>query len=108
MEAIITSKILITLLGWGAWNVFLFNIEKDKADEANLFFSFSNYVQKQWDNWLASLFIVPILLWIGSQEMDIHIFGDTGPLKWQDIYLLGSGFFYEAVIFSYKKWKEKR
>jgi hypothetical protein len=100
---------IISIIGWLAWNVIVFRIEKDKYDDKGEHFPFSKYFSETWDNWLASLFMIPILLYLGYKGLGINAFGiiDIEHLNWSDAYYLGSGFFTEAAIYAIKKMKTK-
>jgi hypothetical protein len=101
----------ITLFSWLAWNAIIFRIDKDQSDDNGTEFPLKQYALQSWDNWLTSLCMVPILLWLGYKGLGIpgaFIGVDVQHLKWSDLYYLGSGFFTEAVIFVIKKWKASR
>ena len=101
---------LISLAGWFAWNVMILRIDKDAYDTTGKTFPISEYASKTWDNWLASLAMIPILLFIGYRQMNLDPMAviDVQHLKWSDLYYLGSGFFTEAVMYAYKKWKNQK
>ena len=102
--------IFITLAGWLAWNTIIFRIDKDKYDDRNEAFPLKQYVLQSYDNWLASLFMIPVLLYMGYKGLGFNVFSGIGmdKLEWSDAYYLGSGFFTEAVIFAIKKWKTSK
>lgn len=102
--------ILITIAAWAAWNVIIFRIDKDQYDDRKEEFSLWQYVKQSYDNWLASLFMIPIILWMGYKGLGFNVFANIGmdSLEWSDAYYLGSGFFTEALIFAIKKWKASR
>jgi hypothetical protein len=106
MEHIFINPIYASLFAWLAFNVILFRMEKDIADDKNEAFNLGLYLQKTWDNWLASLVCVPVLLYIGMSKLDIGVI-DAGSLQWSDLYYLFSGFLPELVIVLWKKWKIK-
>lgn len=93
---------LAALAGWLAWNGTMFSIHKD-SDEKN--FNLKSYTMETYDNWLASLLMIPVLLYVGHSQLSIDI--DSGKLEWQDTYYLASGFAVEAVKVAWKKWKTK-
>lgn len=92
-------NIALTFLGWIIWNFGLFSMEKDKADEKGEDFSIGHYTKCYWDNWLLSLFIIPILIILGIRGLGLEAIplADLKGLKWNDIYYLGAGAFAEAV-----------
>lgn len=106
MQHIFIHPIAAAVFGWLAFNVLLFRIEKDQADDAGQHFNLGKYVQKTWDNWLASFFFIPVLLFIGYNRLEIGMI-DAQSFKWSDLYYLCSGFAAEVVIVAWKKWKNK-
>lgn len=101
---------LISLAAWLAWNVIIFRIEKDKFDDEDKEFPIKTYARKTYDNWLASLFMIPVLLFMGYKGLGLNPMGVFGSeeIGWNDTYYLGAGFFTEAVIYAIKKWKAKQ
>lgn len=101
-------NITIALVGWLAWNFLLFMMEKDKYDDQEKDFPFTEYRKKNWDNWLASLFMVPILLYFGYKGLGLDVLGvvDVSHLKWTDAYYPASGFFTEFIITLIKRVKK--
>lgn len=99
---------MICLMGWLAWNVLLFVIEKDGYDDQEKEFPFKAYVKKRWDNWLASLVLVPVLLWLGSVGLGLNIFSPLETLEWSDTYYLLSGCASEMAITGIKKYMAKQ
>ena|SRR5688572_2205222 len=101
---------LISIAGWTLWNLIAFRIEKDAYDDRNEKFPLKEYVSKVWDNWLASLVMIPILLFLGQQQLGLNpmgVFG-TEEIGWNDFYYLGAGFFTEALMYAVKKWRAKQ
>lgn len=101
---------LISLAAWLAWNTIIFSVEKNKYDDEEKEFPFKAYAMKTYDNWLSSLFMIPILLFLGYKGLAIHPMAVLGsePLQWDDSYYLGAGFFTEAVMYGIKKWRAKQ
>lgn len=101
---------LISIAAWIAWNAIVFSIEKNKYDEEGKEFPLKTYALKAYDNWLASFFMIPVLLFLGYKGLAIHPMELLGsePLEWNDSYYLGAGFFTEAVMYAIKKWKAKQ
>lgn len=99
---------MITILGWALWNWAAFSIEKDTYDDAAKDMPLREYRKRNWDGWIGSLLCVPLLLWIGFRQMSIDPFAELlvgHKIGWNDLYLLGSGFAWEALIFGIKKAK---
>jgi len=101
---------LISLIGWLGWNIIIFRIDKDQYDDQKLAFPLRQYILQSWDNWLASLVMVPVLMYIGHRGLNLpgSIFGFGEDVAWSDLYYLGSGFFTEAIIWAIKKYKASR
>lgn len=106
MEHFFIDPFYAALFGWLAFNVIIFRIEKDKADEGELEFSIGKYAKRNWDNWLASLVCVPIVLYLGYNQLSIGMIDAENP-EWRDLYYLGAGFLPELIIVSWKRWKAK-
>lgn len=94
------------LFGWLAFNLIMFRMEKDAADDIGKPFDLWAYTCKTWDNWAASLFCVPVVLYLGYYQLDIGMIDVSHP-KWYYLYYLGAGVLPEAIIVAYKKWKSK-
>lgn len=95
-------NLFAALAGWLAWNVVLFSIYKDANENS---FNAKSYVKENYDNWLASLVMIPVLLYIGHSQLSIDVDGQN--IEWTDLYYLASGFAVEAVKVAWKKWKSK-
>jgi hypothetical protein len=106
MEHLFVDPFYAALFGWFAFNAILFRIEKDKNDDTDLDFNLKHYASKTWDNWLASLVCVPIVLYLGYNQLSIGMIDAENP-QWKDLYYLGAGFLPELVIVAWKKWKAK-
>lgn len=106
MKHIFIDPFFAALFGWLAFNVILFRMEKDKFDDSDTVFSVKAYALKVWDNWLASLVCVPVVLYLGYNQLSIGMIDAENP-QWKDLYYLGAGFLPELVIVAYKKWKAK-
>ncbi len=91
------------LAGWLAWNVLMLSIYKDENEKTcNL----KAYKDEHWDNWLASLVMIPILIFFGYKGLDLGVI-EMGNLKWSDSFYVCSGFATELVKMAYKKWRDK-
>jgi hypothetical protein len=103
-------NIYICIAGWLAWNFFKWSYEKDKYDDRDEHFPFKQYCYKSMDNWLASLFLIPVLLIIGYKGFSLDALAslDVAHLQWSDTYYLMSGFITELGMESYKKWLKKK
>lgn len=101
---------LISIAGWLLWNSIAFRIEKDGYDSQKKQFPLKEYISETWDNWITSLFMIPVLLFLGYKGLDLNpmaVFGSE-PMGWNDFYYLGTGFFTEVVMYAVKKWKQSK
>ena len=106
MKHIFIDPFWAALFAWLAFNVIMFSMKKDEADDVDTAFNIKAYILKVWDNWLASLVCVPIVLYLGYNQLNIGMIDAENP-EWKDLYYLGAGFVPEAVITLWKKWKAK-
>lgn len=93
----VTLPYLIGFFGWFLYCYFLFHKAKEKADTTETDFDWPAYKKKNWDNWLWSLLLVPVLV---SYMPDIvailnSLFGTEIPHY--AIYDLGCGPFTELL-----------
>lgn len=106
MKHFFIDPFFAAFFGWLAFNVILFRIEKDKQDDLDQAYDLKKYFSKSWDNWLASLVCVPIVLYLGYNQIGIGLIDAEKP-EWKDLYYLGAGFLPELIIVAWKKWKAK-
>jgi hypothetical protein len=100
-------KILITFLGWLAWNFGELSFTKDEYDDAGKKFPFQEFIEKNWDNWIWNAIVAVILLVLGHNVFHIiNVFEPIDVLKWGDAYLLVSGFVAQSAKLAYRKWKK--
>lgn len=105
-------RILITILGWAAFNWFKFIIVKDEYDDRNESFPFSAYKDKNWENWVGTAIGATILLVLGQEVFHIiklseGFFTIPEGLGWSDAYYLMSGVLTEAAIWAIKSLNRK-
>lgn len=98
-----TNPFGAAIAGWVAFNLIALSLYKDENEKT---FALKAYVVEHWDNWLASLFLIPVLIFIGAKGLAITI--DEKHLEWNDLYYVCSGFFTESLKMAYKKWKSKQ
>lgn len=101
-------NVYVTVLGWLAYNIIVLSMEKDRYDEQHTAFPLKQYIGEHWDNWAASLVMVPVLLWLGYRQLDIiasPLDEHASRITWSDLYYLASGFATEFVIRLIKKLK---
>ncbi len=102
----------MALIGWMAFNAIMFSMDKDTAldggeitvDKVKSYWL--QYKLKNFDNWIASLWMVPILLFIGYKGLKVPDFG-IGELTWSDLYYPCAGFATELVRRIWKKVRGK-
>ena len=101
---------MITFAGWLLWNWAEFSIEKEVADndnDPNTNVTFRGHLAKKYTTIVGSAVCIPIILWIGYRQINIDPFasliGVDAKLGWHDLYLLGSGAVWEAMIFVIKR-----
>lgn len=101
-------NIVLTLLGWGLWNLIEWNLEKNKADDQDKDFDGAAYRKKKKDDWIVSFFVAVFLLVVGHMGLGLdllRVVDSEHPAKWSDLYYAGSGFLYEVLKFLIKKFK---
>ncbi len=103
LQTLFSNPIFAAIAGWLAFNVIMLSMYKDDNEST---FAIMPYAKEHWDNWAASFFMIPILLFVGFNKLDIGMI-DADHLKWSDLYYPCSGFATEAVKMAYKKWKAK-
>lgn len=107
MENITYTNALIALVGFLAWVIIVFRIDKDLVDDSEKEFSFRDYAKKNYDNWLTSLIGVPVVL-VGADLLDIvKVFHDT-ELTWSNAFYLGAGVVTEVPMYFIKKWRKQK
>jgi len=63
------------------------------------------YARTHWETWVGSVACIALLLWVGYRQVSLDPFEVVvgTKLSWSDLYLLGSGFAWDAIIFAFKK-----
>ena len=108
MEQLFNNIYVLAAYGFLIYTVVLFVMEKDDYDDANEHFSIKKYFNRNWDNWLLSLILVPIIatkageLWLGAM--------DIAGKSWRFfiIYYLGVGAIVEMLYTAIKWIRNKR
>lgn len=95
---------LAAIAGWCFWNVLMLSLYKDENEKT---FQLRAYFLEHWDNWIASLFAIPVLLFLGYKGFNFDQFNLDNGLTLGDCYYVASGFITEAMKVAYKKWKSK-
>ena len=107
MEELFDNIYVLSAYGFLIYTVSLFVIEKDEYDNTDKHFSIKKYLSHNWDNWLLSLILVPVIatkaegLWLGTMD----IWGKTW--SFYDVYYLGVGALVEVVYFGIKWIRNK-
>lgn len=91
-----------SFFGWLAFTVLMLRLEKDANEDS---WTWASYKKKNWDNWLASIVFIPVLIWVGYSQLDIRTVGFD--FQWSGLYYLCSGFAPELVVKIWKKFKEQ-
>lgn len=103
-EILFGDNAIAALLAWLAWNIIIFSFHKDEDEEH---FNVKTYYRATWDNWLASLVSIPVLLVLGAKGFNFKQFNLVDGIDFGDFYYMLSGFAVEALKVAYKKWKTK-
>lgn len=100
----ITLNVCAALAGWIAWNIIMLSVYKDKNEKT---FNIKAYAEEYWDNWLASLVMIPVLLYVGYKGLGFGAI-DMEHLHWSDVYYVCSGFAVELVKEAWDRYKNKQ
>ena len=89
--------------GWFLYNLLIFNVSKDKLDEANKPFHWKTYRNKQWDNWLFTFCLSPFLVYYMSDIL--VLFGEwlERDIPELEVYYLGCGVLTEVIYYLLSK-----
>lgn len=66
-SGIVDSPWLWAVFGVLMYNYLVFNLAKDELDEAGKSMKLKDYAKNHWDNWIWSLFCVPVVVIFGDQ-----------------------------------------
>ena len=75
MEQLFDNIYVLAAYGFLIYTVLMFVIKKDEYDNEDKDFSIKKYFKQNWDNWLLSLILVPIIatkaedIWLASMEV---------------------------------------
>lgn len=102
-------NIALAFLGWIVWNFGLFSIEKSNAELKGNDFSITHYTKCYWDDWVFSLFFIPVLIICGIKGLGLQPVPALAvdELKWQDSYYFGAGAAAEAFKYFISQVKKK-
>ena len=108
MESLFENIYVLSAYGFLIYTVLMFVMKKDEYDDADESFSVKKYLRQNWDNWLLSLILVPIIatkaedIWLASMD----IVGKSW--RFFVIYYLGVGAIVELLYTGIKWIKNKR
>lgn len=102
MQELFNNIYILSAYGWLIYTVLMFNIEKDEYDNEDKHFSLWKYLVRNWDNWLLSALLVPVM---ATKAVDIwnsiiSIWDKTWPFY--PLYYLGVGALVELLYFGIK------
>ena len=102
----------LAFCGWLGYNILVFYIEKNAADDLDKPFDYIHYYNTHWDNWIVTfLFAIPIVYWGPDLHSGIisKLFVSIGGVEipWNNAYYAGPGVFVEMLVWGYKKLKQK-
>lgn len=108
METLFSNIYILSLYGFIIYTYLNFVFTKDKYDDANKKFNYKKYLSSNWDNWLLSLLLVPVIAFYAND-----IWG--GLMDWQEkdwqfrkVYYLGVGALVEFVYWIFNKVSRKK
>jgi hypothetical protein len=100
---------LITFFGSFLYNLGLFVAAKNLADKNNVEFDYKKYSKNNWDNWVLTLAIAPVLVWYAPDIVGLLNDRLQTQMKFYNVYYMGAGPLTEVVLFGLYKlagWKE--
>lgn len=100
---------LIAFFGSVVYNIILFVFAKDNCDKEGKPFPYLVYARMNWDNWLLTFCVAPIVVWYLADILTLinHFFGLSMPVL--EVYYLGAGVLVEVMYFGLTKlagWKK--
>lgn len=103
LETIFANPFYAALFAWLAWNFLMLSLHKDENEQS---WNFVAYFKDTWNNWIASLLFVPILMYIGLNKINID--SELSPIhEWHEAYYLLAGVLPEIVIKIVKQFRHK-
>lgn len=100
---VFTNPFYAALFAWLAWNFLMLSMHKDSNEKT---WNFKAYFKDSWNNWIASLLFVPLLMFIGLNKINID--SELSPVhEWKEYYYLLSGVLPEIVIKIVKQFRVK-
>ena len=108
MESLFNNIYVLSAYGFLIYTVLNFVMKKDEYDDAHEAFSVKTYLGHNWDNWLLSLILVPVIatqaegIWAGAMDMA------GKEWKFYHVYYLGVGAVVELLYTGIKWIKNKR
>lgn len=101
-------KILFAIGCWLLWNFAVFNLDKNKDDEAHKQFGYGQYAKEKWEKWVGSLICCGIIFLVMKLGYGVDVLSMTGlDIKWSDALIGASGPGYEVVLWLIGKIKKQ-
>lgn len=97
----------IALFGWLGFNVLIFYMEKNKADDKDEHFDYKHFYETHWDNWLVTLLFAIPIVYYGPQIHNAIMHLTGWEFKWHDIFYAGPGIFVEFLVWGIKEINKK-
>jgi len=99
-----------TILGWLVCNLVELTLrQRELAEDGdpNTNFHIKEYAKDKYLQWITSLLVGFMLLWIGAKNLNLDPLAPlTGhALGWSDLYYLGAGVAFELIVFVVTKVK---
>lgn len=93
---------VIAILGWLIFNMWMFRNEKNKYDRNNQPFDYSSYLKKNWEDWVLSLLLTPVLALYLADLVGLLNYYTGWNVPCYEVYYAGCGVLLKAVdkIFS--------
>jgi hypothetical protein len=88
---------VLALAGWLLYNFFLFTTHKDITDAQDKDFDYKAYAHKNWDNWLFTFLLAPVLVYFIVDIVDILANLFNTEIVFYEIYYLGCGVLTELI-----------
>lgn len=100
---------LVAFFGSFLYNLALYVAAKNIADKNDVDFDNRKYFKNNWDNWLLTIFIAPVLVWYAPDIVGLLNDRLQLNMKFYQVYNMGAGPLTEVLLFGIYKligWKE--
>ena len=93
----------LAFYGLLAYNIIEWSFTKDGYDKNSRKFSFRKYALKTYDNWIAGLALLPVVVWFGPDILNwINTLLGTS-IEWRDAMYLGVGVLVQVIYYLVKR-----